>query len=163
MATLTGGTHRRTRVRYEHDLGSRPTTLPACEDAGPAALLLVGRRCSDSDERVLAESTVVEVPTRRHRETFGVSFAHVVGVRIALGGEVVEPDLRAAVVIRQGDHCPFCTTGARTLADPDPFHAMHHPTVDRRSAVTGGWSQDGRRMVAGWSQDGRRIVVADAP
>jgi hypothetical protein len=53
-----------------------------------------GRTCgSDRDERVLAETAVVEIPTSGHREATRMSVAEVVCVRISLGGEVVEPHL----------------------------------------------------------------------
>ena len=44
---------------------------------------------------------IVEVPPVRHRQAGRMTPADVVGVRLALGSEVVEPHLRLPVVVRQ--------------------------------------------------------------
>src|SRR5687767_14132537 len=48
-----------------------------------------------------AVSAVGEVPAQRDREALGVRRAEVVTVGFALGGELVEPDVRTAVLVGQ--------------------------------------------------------------
>lgn len=52
-----------------------------------------------------------------------MTVAEVVGVRVALGAQVVEPDLRPPVGVGQGDVGPFGAAGAGALAvhDSDPI------------------------------------------
>jgi hypothetical protein len=69
-----------------------------------------GQRSSDSDEGVLPEATVVEIPTAGDRETLGVSRTQVVCVGVAFARQIIEPDLRAAVVVGQRDRSAFGTS-----------------------------------------------------
>ena len=62
---------------------------------------------SDGDEGVLAEAAVVEIPTGGDGESACVSLAQVVGVRVTLGCQLVQPDLRTPVVVGQRDRGAF--------------------------------------------------------
>jgi hypothetical protein len=39
-----------------------------------------------------ALATIFEMPTRRSRETIGVLVAQIIGMRVALTTEIIEPD-----------------------------------------------------------------------
>ena len=51
-----------------------------------------------------AVAAVGEVPAERDGQAGGVAAAEVVGVRVALGAELLEPDLGPGVLVGQGDH-----------------------------------------------------------
>jgi len=94
---------------------------------------------SDGDEGVVPVPPVVEMPAVGHRQTRRVTQAHVVAVRIPLGGEVVEPHLRPPVVVGERHFGTFGTARARTLPSDgsrSPTHHLHAVTVDRRQTST---------------------------
>ena len=62
------------------------------------------------------DPAVVEPPAARHRQARRVQLAQVVGVRVALGGQLVEPHGRAGVLVRQGDRGALGAPGSRALA-----------------------------------------------
>ena len=78
----------------------------------------VSRRAGAVTDAVAA---VGEAPAERDRQRRGVAPAQVVGVRIALGEELVEPDLRAAVLVGQGHDGALGAPGPGALTER-PWH-----------------------------------------
>jgi len=63
---------------------------------------------SAGEQRGLDDGAAVgDVPALGDRETSGVAAAEVVGVRITLAEQVVEPHLGPPVLVRQRDRRPF--------------------------------------------------------
>jgi hypothetical protein len=52
-----------------------------------------------------ALATIFEMPTRRGREAIGVLVAQIIGMRVTLTTEIIEPDRRAGVLVGQSDLC----------------------------------------------------------
>src|SRR4029079_7698554 len=57
-------------------------------------------------------ATVLETPSVRHRQPGRVTFTEVVIVRVATGGEILEPDDRAPVLVRQRGRGRLGTTAS---------------------------------------------------
>jgi hypothetical protein len=73
------------------------------ESAGEA--LAAGR------DQLTIGAAIVEAPTVGNRQPGRVTMAQVVAVRIAFGREVVEPDERATVLVRERGVGGCCATG----------------------------------------------------
>ena len=101
----------------------------ACsEGAGHGVLVLLATNLGAAE--TLAEETVgrlgkhelkclmaavLETPTRWHRKPLAMAFTQVVGVRVSLASEVVEPRDRTAVLVGEGHRSRCSATGARAV------------------------------------------------
>lgn len=68
------------------------------------------------EHELAARTPIFQTPTVRHRQTGAVAMAQIVRVRIAFGGEVVEPYRGARVLVGEGNEGWFGTSRPRTLA-----------------------------------------------
>src|SRR5688572_26466148 len=76
----------------------------------------------------MRRAAVVEAPAVRDGQARGVAVAEVVVVRVALGGEVLEPHEGAPVLVLQGGRRGRGAAGSRALAS-HPGHRTEHPPV----------------------------------
>ena len=64
---------------------------------------------------MIAVATVFQVPSGRWLGAVGMLVAQVIGVRIPLGREIVEPSDRTRILIGQSDSCWMNTSLSRAL------------------------------------------------
>ena len=78
----------------------------------------VSRELSGEATRVVhvnSLTAIFEVPTRGGGQTIGVLVAQVIGVRVTLRAQIVEPDEGTGVLVREGDGCRMDTPLSRAL------------------------------------------------
>jgi hypothetical protein len=60
-------------------------------------------------------TAIFEVPTRGGGQSIGVLVTQVIGVRVTLGAQIVEPNKGSGVLVCEGDRCRMDTPLSRAL------------------------------------------------
>src|SRR5581483_8075404 len=122
--------------------GSRST--PARLEGAPRAL---GREVAALAEQRLDDAPILEPPAARHREAVGVAVAEVVGHRMRLVGQPVDPREPVHVLVGERRGGTGVAAGAGTVAGHGSSHSfVRLLTVPRNGGGAGDGAPDPQRL-----------------